>query len=420
MLTKEQLKEILTDQRASMLRKPLGIEREVLPLIKKKLPLPHIVVLTGLRRSGKSTILRQIIKKYYSDEKFYYINFEDERLLNFQAENFNEIYEVLFELFGKKKTFFIDEIQNVENFELFVRRFYDEGFKFYITGSSAKLLSRELGTKLTGRHVDITVTPFSFKEFLKFKNIETPNVYETEKKVEIKKLFNEYYIGGGMPEFIRFEDKEILTRIYEDIINKDVIVRYDIKNTLQLRELYQYIVTNLANKFSYNNLAKLLDIKSSHTIKKFLGYLEETHFLKILTPLEYSPKKLILSEKKPYIVDNGFIGVISTKFTKDSGWILENLVFNSLKGFNVNYYVGQLECDFIVSKDRKILGAIQVCFDLNNKNREREINGLLEAMDKFNLKEGIILTMDQEEEIIKNNKKIFVKPLWKTLLKKII
>lgn len=422
MLTKEQLKEILTDQRISILAKPLGIEREVLPLIKKKAPLPHIIVLTGLRRSGKSTILRQLIKKYYSDENFYYVNFEDERLFNFQAEDFNKIYEVLLELFGKKKTFFIDEIQNIDNFELFVRRFYDEGFKFYITGSSAKLLSKELGTKLTGRHVDINITPFSFKEFLKFKELEITKqkIYETEKKIEIIKLFNEYLINGGMPEFVHFKDKEILTRIYEDIINKDVIVRYDIKNTLQLRELYQYIVTNLANKFSYNNLAKLLDIKSPHTIKKFLGYLEETHFLKILTPLEYSPKKLILSEKKPYIVDNGFIGIISTKFTKDAGWLLENLVFNSLKDFNVNYHEGKFECDFIVSKDKKILGAIQVCLDLNNKNKEREINGLIEAMDKFNLNQGMILTMDQEEEIDINNKKIFIKPIWKTLLKKII
>src|SRR3989344_5396982 len=167
MLTKEQLKKILEEQRDSILKKKLGVERILLDGIENKRKLPHIVVITGIRRSGKSTLLRQIIKRYYKDEDFYYINFEDERLFDFKAENFNDIYESLLELFGEKKTFFIDEIQNIANFENFVRRFYDNGFKFFITGSNAKLLSKELGTKLTGRHVDIVVRPFSFLEFLK-------------------------------------------------------------------------------------------------------------------------------------------------------------------------------------------------------------------------------------------------------------
>src|SRR3989338_10029192 len=166
MISTDKLKQTLIEQRETILQKTMGIERTILKFLEKKVKLPHVVVLTGLRRSGKSTLLRQLMKKQYDDKDFYYVNFEDERLFNFKAEDFNIIYEALVELFGEKKTFFIDEIQNVHNFENFVRRFYDSGFKFFITGSSAKLLSNEIGTKLTGRHVDIVVKPFSFAEFL--------------------------------------------------------------------------------------------------------------------------------------------------------------------------------------------------------------------------------------------------------------
>jgi uncharacterized protein len=162
MLTKEQLKQILVSQRETILKKDYGIERTILKDIKTKMSLPHVIVITGMRRSGKSTFLKQIIEKYYHNKNFYYINFEDERLFNFDASRFNDIYESLIDLYGECKTFFIDEIQNIPNFETFVRRFYEQGFKFYLTGSSASLLSKELGTKLTGRHVDIIVKPFSF------------------------------------------------------------------------------------------------------------------------------------------------------------------------------------------------------------------------------------------------------------------
>ncbi len=419
MLSKEQLRQILSDQKKSILKKPLGVEREVLIEVNKKINLPHAIVLTGLRRSGKSTLLRQIIKKHYQDENFYYINFEDERFFNFNAEHFNDIYEVLLELFGKQKTFFIDEIQNVENFELFVRRFYDDGFKFYITGSSAKLLSREIGTKLTGRHLNLTVPPFSFKEFLIFKKIDFSKkiIYNTEDKIVIKKYFEEYLFNGGMPEFVKFNEKEILTRIYEDIINKDIIVRYDVKNIIQLRELYQYLITNLANKFNYNNLNKILEIKSPHTTRKFVNYLVETYFIQIINKFNYSLKKQIKSAKKPYVLDNGFISVISIKFTKDKGWLLENLVFNSInKNFEINYFEKKYECDFVLSKQAKITQAIQVCYELTPENKEREIEGLVSALDEFKLKQGLILTNDQEYNLQINNKKIIVRPVWKWLL----
>ena len=421
MLSEEEIKEILVRQRQIILNKEYGLERTTLKEIETKAKLPHVVVLTGLRRSGKSTILRQLIKKHYHDEDFYYINFEDERLFNFPASEFNNIYEALVSLYGKKKTFFLDEIQNVVNFETFVRRFYEEGFKFFITGSSATLLSKELGTKLTGRHVDIVVRPFSFLEFLELKRfkIDKESVYKIESKVEIKKYFEEYLIGGGMPEYLIYHDTELLTRVYEDTVLKDIAVRHKIENVFILRQLYSYLISNFANKFSFNSLKQFTDIESVNTIKKFISYLEETYFAKTISKFDYSLRKQIINNKKFYILDNGFIEVLSKKFTKDKGWLLENLVFICLiKDSEVFYYANENECDFLIVNNRTVTQAIQVCFDLNDQNRKRELSGLKEAMDKFKLKKSLLLTNNQEEDLEIEGKKISIMPVWKWLLQK--
>jgi len=419
MLSEEQIKEILVKQRETILNKKFGIERTIIKEIESKIRLPHVVVLTGLRRSGKSTLLRQLIKKRYNDEDFYYINFEDERLYNYPASEFNRLYEVLVSLYGKKKAFFLDEIQNVINFETFVRRLYEEGFKFFITGSSATLLSKELGTKLTGRHVDIIVKPFSFLELLKLRGFELEKnaVYKTESKVEIKKYFDEYIINGGMPEYLIFNDPELLTKVYEDTVLKDIAVRHKVDNIMVLRNLYSILISNFANKFSFNSLKKVTDINSVNTIKKFIHYLEETYFAKTINKFDYSLKKQLVNNKKLYIIDNGFVGVLSKKLTKDKGWLLKNLVFNSLnKNSDVFYYANENECDFLLVKNKTVTKAIQVCYDLNEYSREREISGLMEAMMKFKLNEGLMLTNNQEEEITLNKKRIKIMPVWKWLL----
>jgi len=419
MIPKDNLKQTLMEQRDAILQKQLGIERTILKSIEQKAKLPHVVVLTGLRRSGKSTLLRQLMKKYYSDKNFYYINFEDERLFNFKAEDFNVIYETLIELFGENKTFFIDEIQNITNFENFVRRFYDMGFKFFITGSSAKLLSKEIGTKLTGRHVNIVVEPFSFGEFLTFKNFKMDRhaLFKTGIRANIKNHFAAFLVSGGMPEYIQYLDPEILIRVYEDIVIKDIVVRYRVDNVKELKELYQYLTTTVSQRFSYNSLKKFTKISSSNTIKKYIDYLEETYFINQINKFDYGLRKQIINDKKVYVVDNGFIPKISLKFTRDNGLMLENLVYTHLKlKGDVYYYFGKFECDFVIAENNKVKEVIQVCWNLTQTNKERELNGLLEAMNKFRLKNGLILTNDQEDEIKIDKNKIIVKPVWKWLL----
>ncbi|MEK6848433.1 MAG: ATP-binding protein [Nanoarchaeota archaeon] len=419
MLSEDEIKEILVKQRETILKKNYGIEREILKEVEAKARLPHVVVLTGLRRSGKSTLLRQLIKKHYNDADFYYINFEDEQLFNFPASEFNKLYEALVSLYGEKKTFFLDEIQNITNFETFVRRLYEEGFKFFITGSSAALLSKELGTKLTGRHVDIIVRPFSFLEFLEFKGMKLSDesAYRTDSKIKIKTYFEEYLINGGMPEYLTYNDPELLTRVYEDTVIKDIAVRHRVDNAVVLKQLYYFLISNIANKFSFNSIKKMIDINSVNTIKKFISYLEETYFAQTISKFDYSYKKQIVNDKKFYVLDNGFIEVLSRKFSKDKGWLLENLVFSNLiKKNEIFYYSNHAECDFVIVKNRKVTHAIQVCYELNEESREREILGITEAMEKFNLKEGLILTKNQEEEIKSEGKKIVIKPVWKWLL----
>jgi len=417
MLNEEQIKEVLVFSREKMLKKEFGIEREALKIAEAKMKLPHIVVITGLRRSGKSTLMRQIMKKFYNDKDFYYINFEDERLFNYPAGEFNKIYEALVKLYGEKKTFFIDEIQNVDKFELFVRRFYDAGFKFFISGSNANLLSKELGTRLTGRHVDILLKPFTFQEFLHLKNIEIDEkaIYSTEKRAVIQNYFTDYLVNGGMPEYSRFNDIEILEKNYDDILLKDIISRYKVEDINALKELYQFLITNFACRFSYNSLIKSVRISSVNTVKKYISYLEETYFAKTINKFDFSLKKILVNDKKFYLEDNGFLKALSKKINKDYGFLLENLVFNNLKG-DVYYDSNGYECDFIIAKDKKIKSAIQVVFELNDGNKDREINGLVKALKKFKLNEGLLLTNSQEEEIKIEGKKIKVIPVWKWLL----
>jgi predicted AAA+ superfamily ATPase len=415
------LKQVLTEQHANILKKELGTERNILSIISKKLSIPHVLVITGIRRCGKSTLLRQIIKKYFNDSDFYYINFEDERLLNFEASQFNLIYETLVELFGQKKNFFIDEIQNIENFDSFVRRFYDQGFKFIITGSNARLLSNEIGTRLTGRHIDIQLKPFSFSEFLNYHKTgySEKDINITETRVNIKQQFQQWLQHGGMPEYLKFDDIEILNTTYNDILIKDIVARYRVEDVKALRELYRYLVSNFANRYSYHSLTKITPIIGTATIHRFINYLLETFFSSEINKFDYSYKKQLANEKKMYICDNGFIKAISIRVTRDSGWLLENVVYNYLSEEGlIYYYSNKGECDFILERHDKSHFPIQVCYNIDPQNQKREIDGLVSAMQFFKSKQGMLITSETEETISNGDLEIIVTPAWKWMVNK--
>ena len=418
------LKEVVLEQNDYMADKDTGIERECLSLIGKYVKLPHVVVISGMRRSGKSTLLAQIMRKYYSDG-VYYFNFEDERLVDFHLEDFNRLYEAMMELYPGRKVFFLDEIQSVEGWELFVRRMYDRGFKFFITGSNSSLLGREAGTRLTGRHLMINLFPFSFREYLSYRN-----VMDVDKSLSVatgrsvlKRNFNDYLEKGGMPEYLKYGERETLERTYDDIIYRDIVARHDIKEVKILRELALYLFSNCSSLFTFNKLKQMLGLGSANTAKSYVGYLEDSFLAYTSSLFDYSLKRQILTPKKIYGVDNGILNLVSFRFSENYGRLLENLVFIELKrrGREVYYYKtkNNLEVDLLVREKNEISGLIQVCASLLHPDTEkREIRALAASMGELKLKKGLILTGDEEKEIKVDSGSIKVKPVYKWLLER--
>jgi len=419
-MEREFLKQIVISQRKRFLNKSQGIRREALEIVGKKLIIPHVLVLTGVRRCGKSTLMRQIAASFFNNSDFYYLNFEDERLIQYRAEEFDRVYEVLIELFGEHKTFFIDEIQNIPHFELFVRRFYDEGFKFIITGSNSELLSSELGSRLTGRYIELRVKPFSFTEYLQFHNVpySGDNLYLTESRALIMQYFARFLQNGSMPEYTVYNDNEILQRTYEDIVIKDIAVRHKVDNPILLRELYQYLMANIGNRYSYQSLLNIVNMGSVNTAKKYVQYFTESFLGMELSQFHYSIKKRLVNPKKLYVTDNGFVQLVSVGLSENLGWLLENIVAQTLHNSGeLYYYSGKGECDFVLLNGKNRI-VVQVCYTLNDKNKAREIGGLLEASAAISATEQFLLTNDQEETLFENGVTIPVIPLWKWLLYK--
>jgi len=421
-MQKTLLKEVVLEQEKSRQALDIGIERAALGIVSKHISLPHTIVISGIRRCGKSTLLNQVINKFYK-KGGYYFNFEDERLVDFKAEDFNSLYETLLEVYGERKVFFFDEIQNVPKWEVFVRRMQDKGYKFFITGSNASLLSRELGTKLTGRSLSIELYPFSFAEYLTFKGfkLQKDSLSYTIERAAIKKHFAEYLKHGGMPEYLKYKDPTLLKRAYEDILYRDIVARYDIKQVKALRELGLYLLSNIGGLFSYNNLKNVLGVGSMNTIKSYAGFLENSFLIFLVNRFSYSLKQQFVANKKIYCIDNGLAESVAFQFSKNKGKFLENLVFLEIKRKfpEVYYYktANNLEADFLVKSGRKDIRLIQVADNLDNeKARVREINSLERAMTELKLKEALILTQDNEEEIKLKGQIITVKPVYKWLL----
>ncbi|MFH1902883.1 MAG: ATP-binding protein [Candidatus Omnitrophota bacterium] len=332
-------------------------------------------------------------------------------------------YEILLELFGEKKVFFFDEIQNAPQWENFVRRMQDSGFKFYLTGSNASLLSKELGAKLTGRSISVELYPFSFLEFLLYRGyVPKKNaLFYTSERGRIKRYFSEYLASGGMPEYLKYREINILKMVYEDILYRDIVARYEIKGIKALRELALYLASNLTRPFTYNSLKRMLQLGSVNTVKSYVDYLENS-FLFFATPrFSYSVKQQYTAPRKIYGIDNGLIGSVAFQFSKNRGLFLENLVFLELKRRYKNIYycktMKNLEVDFLIKKENQTISLIQVTESLSDElTRKRELNSLLAAMEELKLKEGLILTEDHEEKIKVSDRTIRVQPIYKWLL----
>jgi uncharacterized protein len=412
MINQRYLEQIVREQAENFKEKDAETVRDI--DFKKYLKTPQITVISGIRRSGKSTLLKQF-SKHYPD--YYYLNFDDERLVDFSVSDFQNLM-VVFQKQFPSKVIFLDEIQNVEKWERFVRRIFEEGYKIFITGSNAKLLSSELATHLTGRYYKIELYPFSFKEFLRLNKVDHRQI-TSKKEVEILKNFDSYLEGGGFPEYVKNKNKESLKQIFEDIVYRDLLTRFKIREVKNFKLLINYLFTNFTGEISYNSLKILLEIKSATTVKNYIEFMRESYLIFELLKYDFSLKKQYVSNKKAYVIDNGVRNAIAFSFSKDSGKLLENLVFLELqrRREEIFYYKDKRECDFLVLKGLSVKEAIQVVLSLDNPETEkREIEGLWEAMEKFKLKKGLILTHSESRVIKKVGRTITVKPAYQWLL----
>lgn len=412
-MDKNILRLTLLDQRALFEKKDDFIKRDV---SQTAIETKKITIVSGIRRSGKSTLLKQISKDVRG---YYYCNFEDERLLDFDHSDFQLLYEVFLEAFGESTVFFFDEIQNVEGWEKFVRRLFDEGHKIFVTGSNARLLSSELATSLTGRYLKIELYPFSFKEFLFFRHVAIRSVLTTREKSMVMREFRQYSEIGGFPEVVTSGNKIELTQLYQDVLIKDLLVRFKIREVKAFRELAFYLISHATMPMSFNNLKRLLGFKSVTTVKNYCEFLEESYLFFSLAKFDYSVKKQIINDRKMYSIDTGLVNAVGFAFSENSGRLLESIIFLELKrrGQNLYYHQGKKECDFLLRRGTTITHAIQVTDTLSPDNQEREIAGLAEALDCYRLKRGLIITFDQDRVISVGKKKITVLPAWKWLLK---
>ncbi|PIS39463.1 MAG: ATPase [Candidatus Nealsonbacteria bacterium CG08_land_8_20_14_0_20_38_20] len=411
-----------------------------LPEIKERdLGLPQktnkIITLSGPRRAGKTYYFYQIIKKLKEKIDFsriIYVDFEDDRLFPLAIKDLDDLMEAYFELYPENKAkeiyYFFDEIQNIDNWEIFIRRIYDkEKAKIFLTGSSSKLLSREIATSLRGRTLNYQIFPLSFKEFLNFKGVKPDkNSAYSKIRFQIKKLFQEYAIFGGFPEVVLESDDlkmAVLKNYYDLIIYRDLVERFAVRNVNFLKSLSKYLLTNVSAPFSINgyhqNLEKPLR-PAKETVLEYLSYLQEIELVFLLPIFSYSLKTQQVNPKKNYVVDNGLRNAVCFRFSEDFGRLLENLVFVELKRRNkeIYYYKQKRECDFVVMNNLKASQAIQVTQELNKNNKEREVGGLIEVMRKYQIERGLVLVQDLKEETKEkiNNKEIKFVSLWKWLL----
>lgn len=395
MLRQEQIASVIDSQRDVFLSQDPGFEREAL----SKVPVADsfATIITGIRRCGKSTLLLQLLRKHYADA--IYINFDDIRLSGFKTGDLTRLHKEITDR-GIKVLFF-DEIQQVEGWEKYVNQLLREGYRVFITGSNASMLSVELGTHLTGRHISMELFPFSYTEFVGYKNLgNSTSSVET------------YLASGGIPEYVKTGIGSILNTLVDDILMRDIAVRHSVRDVSSLRQLTTYLITNVGNPVSASRLVGMFDIKAASTFLEYFSYLKDSYLLEFIPQFSHSLKVQARNPKKVYVMDMGLYTENSVSTSENYGRRLENLIFLHLRRLsrNVFYFKGKGECDFVLMEKNKVTRLVQVCAQITDENFDREYNGLIEAMQSFGLTEGTIVTLDQSDRFEKDGMTVKVVP----------
>ena len=398
-----------------------------------------ILSFVGVRRSGKTSYLYQIMhhlqEKGIKKENLIYLNFEDDRLYPLEGNELDSILPSIEEVLNTDNTqniyLFLDEIQNIENWPRWLRRIHDtqENISLFVTGSSSKLLSREIGTELRGRTLSTEVFPFSFKEYLSFNEIpyDTKQLEFSSNRGNILKYFTSYLNNGGFPEILHYPQnkKEILQEYFSAIFYKDLVERHAIKSTKMFEDFLKLLVQSIGNVSSLTKLEKNLKSLghkvSKSTLGEYLDYAQEAYFLFQLPVFSPKIKNQLIYPKKIYGIDNGLLNSLTFKLIEQQSILLENLVFLELikQKKELFYYKtkNDLEVDFLVKDDVEFKELIQVSVSINDEQtRKREVRALEKAMEELELRKGTIITLDEKETIEIGDKKIDVIPILQFLL----
>jgi uncharacterized protein len=397
MILKSEIEKALTEQSRLFKERNMGIPRQYLTQI--DINSDFVNIISGIRRAGKSTLMHQLASKLNDD--FVFFNFDDPRVFGFDVNDFVKLSELLE---GKENHLFFDEIQVVENWEIAIRGLHDAGKKIVLTRSNASLLSHELGSKLTGRHIRHELFPFSYQEFLSL----TGNDRNANS-------FHMFLLKGGIAEFLKTDNITFHQQLFKDILYRDIAIRYGVRNTHMLVELALFLISNVGTPYSLNRLKNTLGFGATNTVGDYISWFEDCYLLFSMPKFSWSAKSVVRNPKKIYCIDTGFARSNSLSFTNDEGRLFENAVYLELRRDNheLYYFQEKSECDFAVIENKKAKQLVQACTQVNIDNQKRETDGLLEAMQFFNLAEGFIITLDQEDILSFEDKIIHLVPAWK-------
>lgn len=379
---------------------------------------PQAQVVIGVRRSGKSTLCLQTLAD--ANVQFAYVDFDDERLAGLDTKQLNDVLEVLYKVYGDFKYLFLDEIQNVEGWPLFVNRLLRANMHVVLTGSNAKLLSSDLATHLTGRSNEVALFPFSFAEYCEMNGIDY-KLRTTKGIAEQRKAFDKYTQQGGFPELMTINNrKNYITNLVNNILKRDIEQRYHIAFPAQFENMAHHLLNISPYVVSTSDLAELFNFKSPHTVRNYVDYLKQAYVLVGLKKYSQKSKQRVTGEKV-YAVDVALMNQRENAFAGENlGWRLETIVMSHLirkckcEGWDVYYLKDRSgECDFVVCNGNQVLQCIQVSYDISSaKTRKREINGLLLAHRQTKCENLLLLTDHEYEDVDKDGVHIQIRPVY--------